>query len=83
MRMLLLLACGRAFARKEKRERETERGLCFSSLFLCVVRSRWLSFFSFVWSQKKIRKKKGKRGKKYTNTTKENEKQQKKDSTRV
>jgi hypothetical protein len=59
-------------SRAKRRERERRRGpLCFSSLFLCVcVRVGWLSFFSFVWSQKKIRKKMAKNGKKYTNTTK-------------
>jgi len=45
-------------AQREERERDRERPLFLFSVLMRVC-SRWLSFFSFVWSQKKIRKKKG------------------------
>ena len=60
--------------RAKRRERERQRGLLFLFSVMRCAFALVESFFSFVWSQKKIRNKKGKRGKKYdTNTTKKRE----------
>jgi hypothetical protein len=57
-------------AQREERERRRGPLLFLFSVMRCAF-TLVVSFFSFVWSQKKIRKKKGKRGKKYdTNATK-------------